>query len=62
VDLIQSGKMKFTDYNKLSPTPTVNRWVVPTAGYKPEWVVGTVNANVTVTFKPYFENLTHKRE
>jgi hypothetical protein len=62
VDVMQAGKQKFTDYNKLAPVPTVDREVVPTSGYKPEWVVGTVNANVTVTFKPYFENLTHKRE
>ncbi len=62
VDIMQSGKQKFTDYNKLAPTPTVDRWCVPTAGYKPDWVVGTINANVSVTFKPYFENLTHKRE
>lgn len=62
VDIMQSGKQKFTDYNKLAPTQTVDRWVVPTQGYKPEWQVGTINANVSVTFKPYFENLTHKRE
>jgi hypothetical protein len=62
VDLMQAGKMKFTDYNKLAPTPNVDRWVVPTSGYKPEWVIGTVNAPVKLTFKPYFENLTHKRE
>jgi hypothetical protein len=62
VDVMQSGKQKFTDYNKLAPTQTIDRWVVPSAGYEPEWIVGTINANVTVTFKPYFENLTHKRE
>jgi hypothetical protein len=62
VDVMQAGKQKFTDYNKLAPTATVDREVVPTSGYKPEWMVGTINANVTVTFKPYFENLTHKRE
>ncbi len=62
VDIIQSGKISFSDYNKLSPTQNVDRLVVPTSGYKPEWVVGVVNANCTVTFKPYFENLTHKRE
>jgi hypothetical protein len=62
VDVMQAGKIKVTDYNKLVPTPTIDRWVVPTSGYKPEWIIGTQNANVTVTFKPYFENLTHKRE
>ncbi len=62
VDFMQAGKMKVTDYNKLAPTTTLNRWVVPTGGYKPEWIVGTINANVALTFKPYFENLTHKRE
>lgn len=62
VDIMQSGKQLFCDYNKLAPTITVDRLVVPTSGYKPEYVVGTVNSNVTVTFKPYFENLTHKRE
>jgi hypothetical protein len=31
-------------------------------GYKPEWIIGTINANVEIKFKPYFENLTHKRE
>lgn len=62
VDIMQSGKQKFTDYNKLAPTQTVDREVVATSGYKPDWIVGTINSNVTVTFKPYFENLTHKRE
>ena len=62
VDIMQAGQMTFSDYNKLNPTQNVDRIVVPTAGYKPEWQRGTVNANVTVTFKPYFENLTHKRE
>lgn len=62
VDVMQSGKQTFTDYNKLAPTKNVDRVVVATSGYKPEWIVGTINANVTVTFKPYSENLTHKRE
>lgn len=62
VDIMQSGKQKITDYNKLAPTQTIDRWVVPTSGYKPEWIVGAPKSNVTCTFKPYFENLTHKRE
>lgn len=62
VDLMQSGKITFTDYNKLAPTVNVDRVVVPTSGYKPDWIVGAINANVSVTFKPYYENLTHKRE
>lgn len=62
VDILQSGKILFNDYNKLAPTQTIDRIVVPVSGYKPEWIIGTINANVSVTFKPYFENLTHKRE
>jgi hypothetical protein len=62
VDVLQSGKISFSDYNKLAPTQNVDRVVVPTSGFKPEWIVGTINANVSLTFKPYFENLTHKRE
>jgi hypothetical protein len=62
VDVMQSEVLTFTDYNKLAPTANVDREVVATSGYKPEWIVGTINANVSVTFKPYYENLTRKRE
>lgn len=62
IDIMQAGKQTFTDYNKLAPTQNVDREVVSTSGYKPDWIVGTINANVILTFKPYFENLTHKRE
>lgn len=62
VDAMQADKIKFTDYNKLAPTKNVDRVVVATSGYKPEWIVGTTKSNVVLTFKPYFENLTRKRE
>jgi hypothetical protein len=62
VDALQSGKITFTDYNKLAPTQNIDRECVLVSGYKPEWIVGTINANVSVTLKPYYENLTHKRE
>jgi hypothetical protein len=62
VDVMQSGKVIFTDYNVLAPTQTVDRICVPTSGYKPEWIVGATGANVATTWKPYYENLTHKRE
>lgn len=62
VDIMQSGKVMFTDYNKLAPTQTIDRICVPTSGYKPEWIVGVITANVSTTWKPYYENLTHKRE
>lgn len=62
VDVLQAEMITFTDYNKLAPTQTIDRICVPTSGYKPEWIVGVINANVSTTWKPYYENLTKKRE
>lgn len=61
-DFMQAGKMTMTDYNSLVPTKNVDRIVKPSSAYKPDWQMRTQNANVTVTFNPYFKNLTHKRE
>lgn len=62
VDIMLAGYQIITDYNTQAPTKNVNRRVVPTSGYKPEYQQGTDLAPCTVTFKPYYENLTHLRE
>lgn len=61
-DFMMCGSMTMTDYNSQVPTKNISRLVKPSSGYKPEWQMRTDKANVTVTFNPYFENLTHKRE
>ncbi len=64
VDMLMSGKLRVTDYNLLAPTKTVNRYVVRTGSYEPQWIPGVElgKANVTTTFKPWKENLYRKRE
>ena len=62
VDMMQSGKITITDYNSGNPTVYVDKEVVRSGSYQPEWIFETPYANVTLTFKPYKQNFTHLRE
>lgn len=62
VDMMQSGKVIITDYNRSNPTKHINREVVPSSEYAPVWTQGVMTAPVTLKFNKFMQNLTHLRE
>lgn len=62
VDMLQSGKITITDYNSTNPVVTIDRDFICTSNFSPNWTANAPNADVTLTFAPYYQNLVHKRE
>lgn len=61
IDVLQSGDIFLTDYNKNNATPHVNKKVIPSSDYSPRWATGTMLAPVDLKFKQGIQNLTVNR-
>ena len=50
-----------TDFNPSNPTPHIDKSVISTGGYEPEWQRNNLKARVEMTFEQAFQNHNHKR-
>lgn len=61
VQIMQSDRMRITDYNIQNPTRHQNRYVIMTGNYEPEWQMWSMTANVEVTMQQMYQNHNKKR-
>jgi len=59
--ILQADEILITDYSANNPNKHLQRKIILSSNYEPQWNTGTLLASVELKFQQMYQNFTHKR-